>query len=359
MDTDNIIARVEGRLGRLTLNRPAALHALNTSMCEAMIAALLAWREDPAVTAVLVDHAGGTRGFCAGGDIRMLAESGAKDGVEARRFFHTEYRLNHLIHAYPKPYVALIDGVTMGGGVGISVHGDFRVATERTTFAMPESGIGLFPDVGGGWFLPRLPEPELGVYLALTGDRLKGDDCVTAGVATHFIPSELLGAARAQIAGAADTHDPRAAIRSGLDALCEAKGKPVVPSPGCLTPYFGFDSMEQIFGALDGARGEGVVEWARARLETLNAKSPQTLKVALRQLREGARCKSFAENMAMEYRIGARVVGRHDFLEGVRAVIVDKDNAPQWSPATLAGVTDAMLDEIFAPLPAGEEWTPL
>lgn len=353
MDTPDIIARVEGRLGRLTLNRPAALHALTTPMCAAMTEALLAWRDDPQVAVALIDHAGGTRGFCAGGDIRMLAESGAGDGREARAFFHTEYRLNHLIHAYPKPYVALIDGVTMGGGVGISVHGALRVATERTTFAMPETGIGLFPDVGGGWFLPRLPEPELGVYLALTGERLKGEDCVTAGVATHYVPSELLGAVRAQVAGAAQAHDPAAALRSGLDALCEARRRPLPIPP--LAPLFGHDTVEAIFAALAADGGD----WASKQLQTLSTKSPQTLKVALRQLREGARAKTFADNMAMEYRIGARVVARHDFIEGVRAVIIDKDNAPKWNPATLEGVTDAALDAIFAPLPPGEEWTPL
>lgn len=355
-DAPEVLVRKEGRLGRLTLNRAGALHALNTNMCRLMIDALVAWRDDADVTAILVDHAEGTRGFCAGGDIRMLAESGAKDGVEARDFFFTEYRLNHLIHAYPKPYVALIDGVTMGGGVGISVHGHFRVATDRTTFAMPETGIGLFPDVGGGWFLPRLPEPEFGTWLALTGARLKGEECVTAGIATHLVPSELLGAARAQIAGAADTHDPMNAIRSGLDALCEAMRKPIVPAPGALKPLFGFDTVEEIFAALEKDSGN---PWCASQLATLKTKSPQTLKVALRQLREGAKAQTFADNMRMEYRIGARVVGRHDFIEGVRAVIVDKDNAPKWSPATLEGVTEAMLDEIFAPLPAGEEWTPL
>lgn len=352
----DVVARVEGGLGRLTLNRPEALHALNTAMCEQMIAALVAWRDDPSVRVVLLDHAAATRGFCAGGDIRMLAESGAKDGVEARQFFHTEYQLNHLIQSYPKPFVTLIDGVTMGGGVGLSVHGSFRIATERTLFAMPETGIGLFPDVGGGWFLPRLPEPEFGTWLALTGARLKGQDCVTAGIATHYVPSELLGSVTAQIAGAALTGDPRRALQSGLDALCEATRKPIVPAPGAIAPLFGFDTVEEIFAALEGASDH---DWPRQQLETLKTKSPQTLKVALRQLRLGARCKSFAENMAMEYRIGARVVQRHDFLEGVRAVITDKDNAPRWDPATLDGVTDAMLEEIFAPLPAGEEWTPL
>lgn len=354
--TNAIIARVEGNLGRITLNRPEALHALNTAMCEAMIAALMAWRDDPTVTVVLVDHAPGTRGFCAGGDIRMLADSGAKDGAEARQFFFTEYRLNHLIHAYPKPYVSILDGVTMGGGVGISVHGHFRIATDKTTFAMPETGIGLFPDVGGGWFLPRLPEPEYGTWLALTGARLKGQEAVTAGIATHFVPGELLDSVRAQIAGAAQTHDPMRTLRSGLDALDEATRAPIVPAPGALEPLFGFDTVEDIFAALAGAADHA---WPAQQLATLQTKSPQTLKVALRQLREGARAATFADVMRMEYRIGARVVQRHDFLEGVRAVIVDKDNAPQWAPGDLAGVTTAMLDEIFAPLPAGDEWTPL
>jgi enoyl-CoA hydratase len=354
--TSEVIIRIEGRVGRITLNRPDVLHALTTGMCEAMSEALLAWGSDPAVTVVMIDHAPGTRGFCAGGDIRMLAESGTLDGMAARRFFHTEYQLNHLIQSFPKPYIALMDGVTMGGGVGVSVHGAFRIATDKTTFAMPETGIGLFPDVGGGWFLPRLPEPEFGTWLALTGARLKGEGLVTAGIATHYVPSELLDSVRAQIAGAADTHDPPRALRSGLDALCEAKREPIVPAPGALVSLFGFDSVEEIFAALDRASDH---DWPRTQLDTLKTKSPQTLKVALRQLRLGAQCKTFAENMAMEYRIGARVVGRYDFLEGVRAVIIDKDNAPRWRPDTLEDVSEAMLAEIFAPLPPHEEWRPL
>lgn len=353
--TQDVLTRIDGRIGHLTLNRPEALHALTTPMCLAMTEALLAWREDPDVRAVLVDHAAGTRGFCAGGDIRMLADSGASDGSAARAFFHSEYRMNHLIHSYPKPYIAICDGVTMGGGVGLSVHGSIRIATERTVFAMPETGIGLFPDVGGGWFLPRLPEPELGTWLALTGARLKGQDVVTAGVATHFIPTELLDAARAQIAGAALADNPGAALQSGLDALCEATRAPIVPAPGALKPLFGHDTVEAIFAALAADGGE----WPLKQLAELKTKSPQTLKVALRQLRGGARATDFAAHMAMEYRIGARVVHLHDFSEGVRAVIIDKDNAPAWNPATLEGVTDALVDSIFAPLPAAEEWTPL
>ncbi|MGE0044232.1 MAG: enoyl-CoA hydratase/isomerase family protein [Hyphomonadaceae bacterium] len=355
--SDEIRASRDGALARIVLNRPAALHALNTSMCAAMIEALMGWREDASIGAVLISHAEGTRGFCAGGDIRMLAESGAADGREACEFFFTEYRLNHLLKTYPQPIVALIDGVTMGGGVGISVHGPFRVATERTLFAMPETGIGLFPDVGGSWFLPRLPG-EVGAWLALTGARLKAADCVEAGVATHYVPSELLGAVVAQIAGAAGAHDPSAALSSGLDALTESAGRPkelTGENRALIDRLFAHDRVEAIVAALE-ADGS---DWAKAQLETLKTKSPQTMKVALRQVRTGAQLTDFADAMRMEYRIGAHVVGRHDFIEGVRAVIVDKDNAPKWSPKTLEGVTDAMLDEIFAPLPAAEEWTPL
>ncbi|MBU3971312.1 MAG: enoyl-CoA hydratase/isomerase family protein, partial [Alphaproteobacteria bacterium] len=187
-----VLARVDSGVGRITLNRPKALHALNRAMCEAMTDALLAWRTDDAVKSVLIDHAG-ERGFCAGGDIRMIAESGAGDASEAKAFFKVEYRLNHLMFDYPKPVTAIVDGIVMGGGVGISEPADVRIATERTTYAMPETGIGLFPDVGGGWFLPRLPG-QTGVWLALTGARLKAADTVALGIHTHFVPSERIEA---------------------------------------------------------------------------------------------------------------------------------------------------------------------
>ncbi|WP_395645211.1 enoyl-CoA hydratase/isomerase family protein [Terricaulis sp.] len=355
--TDEILTSAANGLAHITLNRPQALHALNTHMCANMTEALLQWRDDDSVRVVLIDHAPGTRGFCAGGDIRFLAESGAGDGKGARGFFYTEYQLNHLLFTYPKPVVALIDGVTMGGGVGISMPARFRIATENTTYAMPETGIGLFPDVGGGWYLARKPE-QIGMWLALTGARIKAADCLIAGVATHYMPTEILGPARAQIAGAAQTHDPAAALQSGLDALCESAGKPKeLSEEGVfnITRAFSHDSVEAIVTALEEMNSD----WARAQLATLATKSPQTLKVAFRQLREGARMQSFADEMRQEYRIAARVVQRHDFLEGVRALIVDKDNKPQWNPPTLAGVTDAILDEIFAPLAADEEWSPL
>jgi enoyl-CoA hydratase len=355
--TPDLLTSTSSGLAALTLNRPEALHALNTHMCKNMIQVLLAYRDAAEVKAILIDHAPGTRGFCAGGDIRMLAESGKGDGAEARKFFFTEYQLNHLLFTYPKPVIAIMDGVTMGGGVGISMPARFRIATENTTYAMPETGIGLFPDVGGGWYLPRKPG-EIGMWLALTGARLKAADCLVAGIATHYMPTEILAAARAQIAGAAQTHDPERALASGLEALSESAGKPKELTPDNIeriSRIFALASVEAIIAALE-ADGS---DWARAQLATLATKSPQTLKVAFRQLREGANMVSFADEMRQEYRIGARVVQRHDFFEGVRALIVDKDNKPQWSPPTLAGVTDAMLDEIFAPLPTGEEWTPL
>ena len=346
--TDEVLCRVEGKVGRITLNRPQALHALTTAMCKAMIEALLGWGENGAVEAVLIDHSG-ERGFCAGGDIRMLAESGAGDGAQAREFFFTEYRLNHLLFTYPKPVVAVMDGVTMGGGVGISMPARFRIAAERTTFAMPETGIGLFPDVGGGWHLPRLPG-KTGLWLALTGARIKAADCLTLGIATDFELSENLDAVKAAIVA-----DPAGIERILAETEADPGQSPLGAHRDDIDRLFGGHSVESIVEALDGDGGS----WAQAQLETLKTKSPQTMKVAFRQLSEGARLTDFADNMRMEFRIGARVVQRPDFLEGVRAVIVDKDNAPKWNPATLSGVTEAMLDAIFAPLAADQEWSAL
>ena len=343
-----VLARVQSGLGRLTLNRPKALHALNRAMCETMIEALLAWRDDDAVKSILIDHAG-ERGFCAGGDIRMIAESGAGDASEARAFFDTEYKLNHLLFDYPKPITAIVDGVVMGGGVGISEPADVRIATERTTYAMPETGIGLFPDVGGGWFLPRLPG-ETGTWLALTGARLKAADTVFLGIHSHYLPTDALEAFRAILA--ADPAHP-IDVADGLET--GAGEPPIEPHLPAIERLFAFDTVEAIFAALE-ADGS---DWALAQLATLKTKSPQSLKVTLRQLRTGAALTSFADNMAMEYALGGRVVRTHDFQEGVRAVIVDKDNAPKWSPADLSGVSDAELDRLFAPLPSDEEWTSL
>ena len=348
IDGPEVIVRVEGKVGRLTLNRPRALHALTLTMCRLITDALLVWREDPAVELVLFDHSG-ERGFCAGGDIRMLAESGAGDGAAAREFFRTEYQLNHLLFTYPKPTVAIMDGVTMGGGVGLAQPCRYRVATERTTFAMPETGIGLFPDVGGGWHLSRMPD-HLGIWLALTGARLKAADCELVGVATDYVESAGVEALKAAIVA-----DPAAVETLLTEAEGDAGRPPIAAHQDEIARLFCGDSVEAIVAALEAADSD----WAREQLAVLKTKSPQTMKVAFRELQLGAKAASFADNMAMEFRIGARVVQMPDFLEGVRAVIVEKDNAPRWSPAALEGVTEAMLDAIFAPLPPAEEWTPL
>ncbi|MCJ8156541.1 enoyl-CoA hydratase/isomerase family protein [Sphingomonas sp. LaA6.9] len=345
--TDELIISSEGRAGRVSLNRPKAIHALTTAMCSGIIDALEMWREDEEVEILLFDHAEG-RGFCAGGDIRMLAESGATDGVEARRFFHTEYRMNHRLFAYAKPTVAFMDGITMGGGVGIALPCKYRVATENTRFAMPETGIGLFPDVGGGWHLSRLPG-RVGQFLALTGARIDGAECLSLGLATHYLSAEALEDAKARIAA-----DP-SRVEGILGQLS------VTPPPAkieesriAIDRLFAADRLEDIYAALEADGGD----WALKELATLRTKSPQTMKVSLRLLREGALMQNFADEMRQEYAVGAHVVQRHDFLEGVRAVIVDKDNAPKWNPETPEGVTDHMLDTIFAPLSEDEAWTP-
>jgi len=343
--------RSEASLGHITLDKPKALHALDLPMCEGILAALKAWEKDPKVGAVIIDHKEGTRGFCAGGDIRLLAESAAGDGSAARNFFRTEYRLNTTIHDYPKPYIAFIDGITMGGGVGISVHGAFRVATENTTFAMPETGLGLFPDVGGGWFLPRLPG-GIGLWLALTGARLKAADCLHAGVATHYVPSANLPALKDLLQKAASRG--AAGVKAALDAAHVDPGAaPIDAVREKIDNLFAGDSVEQILAALetDGS------DWAKKQLETLATKSPQTLKVTLRQLREGAKLTRFVDNMKMEYRLASRTVMRPDFREGVRAIIIDKDNAPKWNPARLDQVDDALVDALFAPLPPDQDFT--
>ena len=344
----DVLIRREGAAGFLSLNRPSAIHALTQAMDHAMTEALLKWRDDPAVQVIVIDHSEG-RGFCAGGDIAYLRNSALNDGgVSGRRFFYEEYQLNHLLMTYPKPVVAFMDGITMGGGVGISQPARFRVATENTRFAMPETGIGLFPDVGGGWHLSRL-NGRMGQFLALTGARLDGAECLWTGLATHYLPHEALAEAKARLVQA---HDPAQV----LAALA------VTPPPARIeanavqiAKHFASDRYEDILASL--ATDDSV--WAAKELATLHTKSPQTCKVALRQLHDSLLCADFAANMVMEYRIASRVLSRPDFAEGVRAVIVDKDNMPNWDPATPEGVTEDLIDSIFAPLPVDEEWQPL
>lgn len=346
--TTDIIARIEGRAGIISLNRPKAIHALTLDMVHAMTAALLEWREDAAAHVIMIDHAEG-RGFCAGGDIAFLRDSALAGGAAGRKFFHDEYQLNHLLFTYPKPVVAFMDGITMGGGVGISQPAKYRIATENTRFAMPETGIGLFPDVGGGWYLSRLPG-RVGQYLALTGARIDGADCLAIGLATHYLPGAALEQVKAAIAA-----NPEKVEAILGEASIGAPLAKIVESRPQIERLFASDIYEEILAALENDGGE----WAGKELAGLRTKSPQTCKVALRQLAYGGNFTDFADNMAMEYRIASRVLTRHDFIEGVRAVIVDKDNAPAWNPATPEGVGSALLDQIFFPLPAQDEWKPL
>jgi enoyl-CoA hydratase len=346
--TADVLTSIDGRIGRIRLARPKQLHALTRDMCTAMIAALLDWRRDNAVEAVMLDHAEG-RGFCAGGDVVMLARSGAGDGSEARAFFHEEYRLNHLLFTYMIPTVAVMDGITMGGGVGISQPCRYRIATENTRFAMPETAIGLFPDVGGGWYLPRLPG-RTGVFLALTGARLDGAECLSLGLATHYVPSLALDDLKARIAAEPER----------IEALLEESSAP--PPPARIEENL--ERIDRLFAADDyktilaDLEAEGS-DWAQKELATLRAKSPQACNVTLRLLYDGGLMPDFAEEMRQEYAVATRVVQRHDFVEGVRALLVDKDNQPAWEPPTPEAVTDQMIDRIFAPMPPGEEWTPL
>ncbi|RST30443.1 enoyl-CoA hydratase/isomerase family protein [Sphingomonas ginkgonis] len=345
--TDAVLTQIEGPLGRIRLNRPRAIHALTREMCDAMSAALLAWRDDPAVKAVVIDHAEG-RGFCAGGDVVMLAKSGGGDGAEARDFFFAEYRLNHLLFTYPKPTVALMDGITMGGGVGISLPCKFRVATENTRLAMPETGIGLFPDVGGGWYLSRLPG-RVGEFMALTGARLDGAECRYLGLATHYVDQASLPDLVERVAkspgrvngaiGAFSATVPEARIEKNLPAIAK---------------LFASDRLEEVIECLEADGGD----WAQTELATLKSKSPLSCKVSLRLLREGAARTDFADEMRAEYALACNVVRTHDFREGVRALLIDKTGDPSWDPATPNAVDDAMLDALFEPRDPGEEWTP-
>ena len=338
----DVVVQREGRLGRIRLNRPAAIHALTTPMCLTILDALAEFEGDEDIAAVVIDHASG-RGFCAGGDIRMIADSGRGDGTAARAFFLTEYRMNHRLFTYAKPTVAVMDGITMGGGVGLALPCRYRVATERTRFAMPETGIGLFPDVGGGWYLSRLPG-QVGKYLALTGARLDGGDCLALGLATHYCASDDVAAAIAALHDAGDI---------GATLKDHGTGAPIariVADRSRIDRLFAGESVAEIVAALD----QDGSDWARREAATLRTKAPLSCAVALQLLHEGRTISDFAAEMRQEYRVAARVATTPDFIEGVRALIVDKDNAPAW----VAAVDPAHVAAIFAAMPPGEEWTP-
>jgi enoyl-CoA hydratase len=331
---------VRNGLGILILDRPEALNALSHRMVQTVSAALARWHDDSAIRAVLIKAVPG-RAFCAGGDIRIVIETTKRKGLAAAAtFFADEYRMNWRIGTLGKPYVALMDGITMGGGVGISVHGTHRIATENTVFAMPETGIGFFPDVGGSYFLPRLPA-HVGFYLGLTGTRLDGATITRLGIATHFVPAARLAEFEAALIDGA-----------ALDSLLEELGSE--PAPGgldtsAIARHFDSDALGSILASL----GTDDSPFGTATLATLRQKSPLSVAVTMAQLSRGRRL-DLAGCLRMEYRMVHRLLEAGDFAEGVRALLVDKDKAPRWRHGCIEDVPPAEVEACFAVPPGGE-----
>lgn len=338
-----------GRLGVATLDRPQALNALSHAMVQRLSAALAEWRDDPEIAAVLVKAVPG-RAFCAGGDVRVTADLARDQGARAvAPFFWDEYRLNWRIHTFPKPYIALLDGITMGGGVGISVHGSFRVVTENALFAMPETGIGFFPDVGGTWFLPRCPG-KVGTWLGLTGARLKGADLLAAGLGTHPVPAARLAVLEDALARRLDGGDAQAVVAACLAEVEGPIGETELPGlRGRIDGCFAGETMPEIIDRL-GSESTG---FCALQLSTLAEKSPLAVHVTLAQLRRG-RDLAIEGCLALEYRMVHRMLEAGDFAEGVRALLVDKDRRPRWRHPTLAAVRAEEVAAVMAPLPQGD-----
>src|SRR5579883_226145 len=341
--TDEVQCETAGAVGLITLNRPKALNALTQPMCLAIDQALRDWAHDDRIAAVVVRGAG-DRAFCAGGDVRVVAEEGMarrrgeNDGRLGREFFRDEYRMNRRIKTFPKPYVALIDGITMGGGIGVSVHGSHRIATERTLAAMPETGIGLFPDVGTSHVLSRLPG-RIGIYLALTGARLKAPDLMAFGIATHHVSSDRLRALVDELI-VADWGKGADAV---LSRHISDPGAPELARHRALIGHcFAGDRVEAILDALD-ADGS---EFARGAAAALRTMSPTSLKLTLEEMRRGAEL-DFDACLVMEYRFTQSILEGHDFYEGIRAQLIDKDRNPKWDPPALAGVDERTIGDYF------------
>jgi enoyl-CoA hydratase len=341
MSEPEVILEQRGRAGLITLNRPKALNALNLGMVRSIAAALDAFEMDDKVARVVIAGAGG-RAFCAGGDIRLLYEQGrAGDHDAERAFWREEYILNRRIKRYPKPFVALIDGVVMGGGVGLSAHGSHVVVGDNYKFAMPEVGIGFFPDVGATYILPRLAG-QMGRYFALTGDRAAAGDAIALGLAGFYVPSEQLAA----LAAALEEDRPLDAVLAAFKA--PPPFSPIDADRETIAQCFANETLGDTLAALEhaGARGSAL---ARAAHAAMLSKSPTSQAIALRQMQIGA-ALTFEEAMTTEFRIVSRICRGVDFYEGVRAVIVDKDNQPNWRPSSHDEVTSDAVSAYFAPL---------
>jgi enoyl-CoA hydratase len=340
-ESAEVICEKQGQAGVITLNRPRALNALTLPMVREMRKALDAWAHDPQVTRIIVQGAG-EKAFCAGGDIRRLTDmlqAGERD--EALAFWREEYQLNIRIKRYPKPYIALIDGIVMGGGVGVSLHGSHRVVGERYLFAMPEVGIGFFPDVGATYALPRLPG-ETGMYLALTGERVKRADAVMLGLATHCVDSQGVETLRQELAAGKPVESvlARAAVDPGPAPLAEHRA--------VINACFSAGSVAAVLQRLDDAASRGS-EFAAKTAAGMRTKSPTSMSIAFEQVRRGASL-DFEEAMKTEFRIVSRIGEGKDFFEGVRAVLIDKDNQPRWEPAALDDVKHESVEHHFASL---------
>lgn len=348
-DTDatdaEILCERRGAAGVVVLNRPKALNALSFGMVRELARALDAWENDPQVARVVVTSTG-EKAFSAGGDIRALHDLGrAGRHAQMLAFWREEYILNARIKRYPKPYVALIDGIVMGGGVGISLHGSHRIAGERYLFAMPEVGIGFFPDVGATHALPRLPD-HAGTFLALTGDRVGASDALDLGLATHAVPSS-------RMAELTDALTGRAGLDDIIAGFSHDPGPPkLAPERAVIARCFGQPSLDAVLASLEREAQAGSAFAARA-LRTIRAKSPTSVAIAFEQMRRGG-AMSFTEAMTTEFRIVSRIVAGHEFYEGVRAVVVDKDNAPRWRPDAIEALDAAAIAAYFAPLGADD-----
>ncbi|KQS90875.1 MULTISPECIES: enoyl-CoA hydratase/isomerase family protein [unclassified Rhizobium] len=343
LHSETLVER-QGALGRIRLNRPKALNSLTLGMVRDIEAALDDFERDPAIVAVIVTGEG-ERGLCAGGDIRAIYDGGKAGSDEPATFWREEYRLNARIGHYWKPYIAIMDGIVMGGGVGISVYGSHRVVTERTRFAMPETGIGFFPDIGASWFLTR-QDSELGTYIALTGEPLSAADAILAGLADSLVPSDRLPALIEALPelSAGGSSDAVSAVIESHSAKPES-GK-LEQNRQAIDRLFAFDTVEQIMEALQ--KDGGV--FAQQCLADLSTKSPLSLNVTLRLLQLGRQSPSLEACLEREFAATVAVLASHDFYEGVRAAVIDKDRNPQWRPARLADVIDADVAAYFQPV---------
>lgn len=345
MSEPEIICETRGAAGVVTLNRPKALNALTLAMVRDLARALDAWEADPAVTRIVVTGAGG-RAFCAGGDIRQLYEAGrAGRHAEALTFWREEYLLNIRIKRYAKPYLSLIDGIVMGGGVGLSLHGSHIVAGERYLFAMPEVGIGFFPDVGATYALPRLPGAT-GAYLAMTGARIGPDDAAALGLATHRVGSDGIAALPDRLAAGDPVDEVLASLATPAGAGPAQRERPTIDA------CFAAESVASVLDRLDAAAHDGSA-FAGETAATIRTKSPTSVALAFAQMRRG-RDLGFEDAMAIEFRIVSRILDGHDFYEGVRATIIDKDGKPDWRPPTLGEVGEASIEAYFADLGPAE-----